>query len=78
MPDFSQMTPEQKRAWALSQSIAKAPLEEDPEVTTRRAEAFHAYVFQSDQESVSQKMLKEYSTRPLHSSGSPIVRSSDC
>lgn len=49
MEDFSQMTPEQQRAWALEQAIRKATLEEDHGDTVKRAEAFHAYVFTSSQ-----------------------------
>jgi hypothetical protein len=47
MEDFSQMTPEQKRAWALGQAILKASVDDDPGATVARARAFFDYVFTS-------------------------------
>lgn len=50
MNDFSQMTPEEKRAWALGQAILKSSIDDDPGATVKRAEAFYAYVFTSGSE----------------------------
>lgn len=59
MDDFAQMTPEQKRAWALGQAISKATLDEEPGATVERAKAFFAYVFISSQD------VKPQSAPPL-------------
>lgn len=45
MTDFTQMSDEQKRAWALQQAILKSTLEDSPEATVARAKAYFDYVF---------------------------------